>query len=331
MPKPRSTVWALVVFVGLGAVGPVPAQQADGVTELRREVEQLRRAGCLEDAIGRLREFLSTPSRAPAEEFAVRIVMARLLDRHGLHHGTRPTPAARAQLDSARWVAGHGPAAEQTAALELALAEHWYGDGLANGDFTVSLDHAERARRRFREIGDAHGEAEAVHRLGLIAFQQQQAERAASLLELADSLDRSVGTRVEFQADLVRHVGFLHQVRGDSMAALQAFRGSLELRRFDGTIDGVMFAALTLASWELRLGHVAAARKAILPAIAIAERLRSPVGTIRAYQLLGELLEHDGDRPAAAAAYGVALDAAVAIDHAAGRRRAEVALRRVDG
>ncbi len=86
---------------------------------------------------------------------------------------------------------------------------------------------AEEAGRLFRQAGDLHGEADAVHKEGLIHFQRGEHGPARELFDRSLELDLEGGERLLFCGDYQRHVGFIHLRQGDPSAALPYFERSL--------------------------------------------------------------------------------------------------------
>jgi hypothetical protein len=82
-------------------------------------------------------------------------------------------------------------------------------------EFPIAEKHAQLAIDMFHEIGDRHGEAEAVHRLGLIEMQRGNMESAHELFDRSLEVDRAAGERTFFRGEYERHVGFVLMHRGD--------------------------------------------------------------------------------------------------------------------
>jgi hypothetical protein len=59
--------------------------------------------------------------------------------------------------------------------------------------FPSATEHARRAVELYRRLGDRHGEAEAVHRLGLIELQRRNLGAARLLFEESRELDVAGG------------------------------------------------------------------------------------------------------------------------------------------
>jgi tetratricopeptide (TPR) repeat protein len=133
----------------------------------------------------------------------------------------------------------------------------------------------------YAAIGDGHGQADAVHLLGLIKFYRQKLDLAEALFEESLRLDISAGERTFFRGEYERHVGFVAYQRRDIEGAVRHFERSLEARLEAGAIDASMFAAISLASALIELDRPEEAKSHLDYALAIAQRIGSPVGMKR--------------------------------------------------
>jgi tetratricopeptide (TPR) repeat protein len=282
------------------ASAQVASAQAESV-QAGPEVEAIRRArlrGALDEARQMAERRLAEPELPPADRVALHLELARIHDRYGLHHNTRPVAAAMAHVEAAAREAG-ADAADLLAAIELARAEMMYRAEMDAREFPSASEHGRRAVELFQQLGDRHGEAEAVHRLGLVELQRRNLGEARLLFEESRELDIAGGERPFFQGEYERHIAFVELFEGDVAAAIPHLQRSLELRRQSGAIDASMFAANTLASALVTAGRAGEARQPLLYAMTVAESLASPVGRARNGLVAGRLYAALGDTAAA--------------------------------
>jgi tetratricopeptide (TPR) repeat protein len=206
--------------------------------------------------------------------------MARILDRVGLHQNTRPVVEALTHIDFAAKLLDSASEYSR-AAVELAYADYYYRAEMSGRKFTKAEDRALRAIRLFAEIGDGYGQADAVHRQGLIEFQRHNLDSAEALFRESMHLDIAAGERTFFRGEYERHIGFVVYRRGDIAGAVRHFERSLKARRDAGAIDASLFAAVVLGSALIELGRRDEAKTHLEYALGIARRIESPVGLKR--------------------------------------------------
>jgi tetratricopeptide (TPR) repeat protein len=223
----------------------------------------------------------------------VHLELAKIDDRIGLHNNSRPVAESLRNIEAAADLLS-ADEAHLAAEVQLAYGDYYYRAGMREREFSTATQHTSNAMEQFRAIGDFRGEADAVHRLGLIHLQQGELDRARELFDESLQLDREGGERVWFRGEYERHVGFLYQLSGDLEAALPHYERSLEARIAAQAIDASLFAALTLASAQLQLGNPVDARPHATYALCVAVNISSQEGAARAVRLLEEI---DGDLP----------------------------------
>ncbi len=261
--------------------GPIAlAQEADFVEEVR----ELRLVGAIPEAMALAESQLVSNVVNTHSAIMLRLELARLHDRVGLHNNSRPVEAVLEQIEAASALAeGDSVAMPQ---IELARAQYYYRAEMRERQFTVAIRYAERARALFQSIRDRHGEADAVHLLGLIYLQRRELDQAQTLFDRSLELDQAAGERPFFLGEYGRHAGFVELFRGNLEAALPHLERSLMYRRQVGAVDASMFAAHTLASTLFRLGRVEEAKPHLMYAMMIAEKL----GSLRVKTMNGLLL-----------------------------------------
>jgi tetratricopeptide (TPR) repeat protein len=167
----------------------------------------------------------------------------------------------------------------------LALADYYYRAEMDGRIFEHAFGHAEAAIQAFSQLEDRHGQADAVHRLGLIHLQRRELLTAGLLFEESLLLDRLAGERAFFRGEYERHMGFVISLQGNNESALPYFERSLQFRMEAGAIDASMFAAITLASALIELGRAEEARPHIEYAQHLAKKMDSKVGLARTASL----------------------------------------------
>lgn len=258
--------------------------------DLLKEIGNLRLQGNLDDARRIAERELETGIQDQQVVIELHLELARIFDRIGLHTNTRPVAAALEHIEAAQSLVDVQNLAGD-AAVELALANYYYRAEMAGREFQIATGHARRAIGLFRKLADKSGEADAVHRLGLIKFQSGKMQEARELFEESLTLDKAGANRMWFRGEYERHVGFVIQMSGDTVAAIPYYKRSLEARLEAGAIDASMFAALTLAESELTHGELRDAARNAEYALTVSEKIDSPVGKARATDLIGRIKE----------------------------------------
>ncbi len=291
-------------------------------------VRSSRLAGALAEAQVLAEDTLRCHALTPEIGVALHLELARILDRVGLHRNTRPVLQALDHVHAAAALIP-APGPDLAAALELARADYYYRAEMSEREFPTATRHAEAAIRLFQEASDRHGEAEAVHRLGLIHFQRRELETARELFDRSLELDDAGGARVFFRGEYNRHVAFVHVLSDDVASAIPYFQKSLHNRREAGAVDASLFAAVSLASALVDVGRAREAVDPLLYALMIADKIDSLAGRSRAALVLGEMYEALGEPRSAGHAFELALGTARAIDYRSIASQAEEALVRV--
>jgi tetratricopeptide (TPR) repeat protein len=284
MPKrPRPATFVLVTITLsaiLGSVAPslaAPSAAADFDLTL---VETMRLRGELDAAKQLLTAAIENPDFSPDSRIGQHLEMARVLDRIGLHRNTRPVAEALTHIDDAAELLSSASEYNR-AAVELAYADYYYRAEMSEREFSTAEEHARRAIALYEEMGDGYGQADAVHRLGLIEFQRRNLDSAEALFKESLDLDIEAGERTFFRGEYERHVGYVFYRRGDVESATRHFERSLQARRDAGAIDASLFAAVSLASTLIELDRRDEAKPNLDYALNIAQRIESPVGLER--------------------------------------------------
>jgi tetratricopeptide (TPR) repeat protein len=310
----------------LSLLAPGPAQGDDVLARVR----QLRIQGALAEARAGAESELASGRGGSDLQVALHLELALIHDRFGLHRGTRPVAAALVHVEAASQLAARGTPLLR-AQVELARAEFSYQAEMAERGFADTMRYARDALQQFRDLQDAHGEADALHKLGLVHLQRGELDAARTLFDQSRDRDRAGGERELFQADYERHVGFVLVRKGEAGAAIPYFERSLALRRRAGAVDASLFAATALATTLLDTGQATQAQPHLLYALLTAQRLDSGAGRAQACLLSARMYESLGDVAAARMAGEAALQAATASGQASVSRQAREVLERLGG
>lgn len=303
-PRRAARLTALCAFLLL----TLPATADEAPAGRLEQVRKLRLEGALHEAIELAERGLDRPGQSPADRIALHLELARIHDRTGLHYNSRPVVAALRHIEAAEALI-EDPTPTIRAALALQRADYHY----RARDYQLATPLTEDAIRWFRQVGDAHGEADAVHKLGLIHFQRGENDRAKELYDRSLELDRQDGERATFCGDYQRHVGLIHLRRGETEDAIPYFERSLACRRAAGATDASMFAANILASTLVAEGRIEDAHVPLLYAMMLAEKLNSPGGKARNGLILARIYDRSKDPEAARHAYRMTLRLAESI------------------
>jgi tetratricopeptide (TPR) repeat protein len=276
----KISAWLIATLV----CGAALTQPSSPVAEIR----ELRLRGQLDAAALLAENALQADSPEPQLQLELHLELARIHDRLGLHHNSRPVAQALQQIEMAATIAAQlgQPAHAQ---IELALAEYHYRAEMSDRTFDVATVHAERAQTMFRQLQDSDGEAEAVHRLGLVHMQRRELPVARTLFEESMRLDRENGERLFFRGEYERHMAFVVYLEGDVSGSVPYFERSLQCRIDAGALDASLFAAHSLAAVLLELGRIEEARLHAEYALEIATSINSPTGIARAGSVLQQI------------------------------------------
>jgi tetratricopeptide (TPR) repeat protein len=273
------------------------------------KIEELRLSGELNKALVLAEEQVQQQNISAIDKVALHLEMARIHDRIGLHHNTRPVAESLVNIDSAlKLTEEAGPAS--AAKVELALSDYYYRAEMQDREFPAAEKHASRAIERFRHLNDGHGEADAVHRLGLIEMQRGKLAEARQLFDQSKDLDIAAGERVFFSGEYERHVGYVLYLSGEIQASAPYFERSFRARLEAGAIDASIFAAISLGGVLDELERRNEAESHLNYAVDLAKEIQSPVALARAQVALGRLYSNSGEIEAARLAYLAGAEAA---------------------
>lgn len=319
-----------LLFAVAWSAGPC-APPCEDVAATLEEIRAISRAGRLADALTLSDEALACDELSIDERVSIHLRRASIHDRIGLHWNRRPVPESQAELDraSSLW----DSASDSTRAhIELAWANWWYRAEMADRQFERSEMYARQALRRFTDLADLHGQADAVHRLGLIAFQRRELDEAREAFDRSLALEQAGGApRPVMLGDYERHMGLVLEVSGEIAAAIPYYERSLAIRRDNGLDDQAMFAATILGAAYVRADRPAEAEAPARYAMEMADLIDSPEGWMRAGLVLGDMYAQLRNRDEARAVYEPTLMMARSIDRTSVIERVSTALAQLDG
>jgi tetratricopeptide (TPR) repeat protein len=188
------TVRSATMLVAILVVALAPYGAAQGEDELAA-IRELRLEGALAEARTLAERRLAAGGLDPELQIDFRLELARIHNRIGLHQNSRRVAAALQQIEAAAAVTAD-PAPLAQAEIELARADYCYRAEMREREFPMATIHADRAIELYRGVGDKHGEADAVHRRGLIHIQRGDYEQARELFDRSLELDRAAATLI---------------------------------------------------------------------------------------------------------------------------------------
>ena len=230
---------ASLTAVGLAAQPKPPGSDPAGA------VAELRLAGRLEEARDLAEQALARSDLPAIEEIALRLELARIHDRVGLHTNTRPVRAALEEVERAERLSADLDVGTRGKVV-AAKAYYYYRAEMAEREFEVAERLVLDAIAMLAEGEDTRGRSDAVHLQGLIHLQRREYGPARDLFDESLRLDRQSGERAWMLGEYHRHVALIQIFQDDWKSALPHLEQSLDYRKKAGAIDASLFAALTL-------------------------------------------------------------------------------------
>jgi tetratricopeptide (TPR) repeat protein len=285
-------------------------------------VRQLRLLGELQAAESLAGEIIDQSETSPADEFALRLELARIHDRYGLHFRRRPVTAALAEIDKATELA-RDLADSYQAQARLARAYYYYRAEMSGREFPVAIRLLEEALVLMPETSDYHDRAEAVHLRGLIHLQMRELDLARQRFDESLELDKQGGARVFFRGEYERHLGLVYIFQDRPELAIPHLEQSLEARIESGAVDASLFAATLLANQRLRLGQLDAIPPLMAYSQSVLKNLDSPFGEYQFLMVSGRYWDAASDECQALGYYLRAKRVAESIDWSEGASQAD--------
>jgi predicted ATPase/DNA-binding CsgD family transcriptional regulator len=168
------------------------------------------------------------------------------------------------------------------------------------GDHAAGQEHLRRSIALWREVGDAHGLADALQELGLQAGDSGDAAGARAALEESLALFRTAGDAAG-TANALHGLGFRAEERGELSTAQELLEESLALRRALGHPSGLARTLNGLGIVARGRGDFARAEALHRESLALYRGLRHELGMAYALAFLGRATVRRGDLAQAAA------------------------------
>lgn len=314
---PFSRAFTCIVTAIIAWCGMTTSAHAD----LER-VRQLRLAGELQAAESMAEEIIGQSETSPVDEFALRLELARIHDRYGLHFRRRPVAAALAEIDAATELARDFDD-KYLAQAKLARAYYYYRAEMGEHKFPVAIQLLEEALALMSETSDYHDQAEAVHLRGLVHLQMRGLDLARQRFDESLELDKQGGARVFFRGEYERHVGLVYILQDSPELAIPHLERSLEARIESGAVDASLFAATLLANQRLTLGQLDAIPPLMAYSQSVLNNLESPFGEYQLLMVSGRYWDAASDECLALGYYLRAKRVAESIDWGEGASQAD--------
>lgn len=241
------------------------------------EARTLNHLGLVYRVMGEYQEALSHLGRA-LEAFRSledRRWQATVLHNMGLiYQGLGESPRALSAYEQAlRLRRDIGDAKEEAATLTV-LGEV----SRLLGRPREALDFDQQALALQRSMGDRWGEGVALNQLGLAALALGDSSAALAHFDRAVELLHATGSLAD-EADALARRGEAYVHLGDPWKGLESLRHSLELARSAGYRAFEVKVEVAMARAERQIGHAGEARAHAEAALALAETLRTRIGS----------------------------------------------------
>jgi len=301
--------------------------------DVREQVSALRLAGKLDEARDSAEAALKLPELSSRGEILMRLELAKISDRVGLHTNTRPVKATLQEIEIADTLEieiANTLAIPLTTGLRAyinaAYATYYYRAEMSERVFAKADAYSYLAIAQHERAGNQHAQSDAVHQLGLIYLQTRDLGRARELFDESLRLDEEAGQRPWMLGEYHRHIAYIYVFSDDWASALPHFEKSLRYRIEAKAIDASLFAAISLGNALMKTGQVADAEQHLDFAMKIANEIHSPVGIARSAIVLATVYEQLERIPEARATYTMAFETSTAVGLTSVSTRAQAAL-----
>jgi predicted ATPase/Tfp pilus assembly protein PilF len=167
------------------------------------------------------------------------------------------------------------------------------------GDYERATTLLLDALQLLQEVGDRLGRAQVLSELGIIAFWQGEHERATGFYEESLALARDAGGRRE-TALALGLLGIVAAEQGDHVAAMERLEGALALYREAGDIRGIAGTLINLGSKAERQGMLDEARSRYEEALRLSRDQGNKQQIALVLENLGSVAAMQGDHDQAA-------------------------------
>jgi tetratricopeptide (TPR) repeat protein len=321
LPLSLSLLVTLLLPVPVAPATPAPAP------DLVSESSQLTLRGDWDLAIERLEPAIqaAVARRDRVNEAILRAELGRVLADRNFFKQSDPARARQA-LDLALRVARAAHHAPSIANATMAIGQLHFSAARRTNDWKTPRGYFRRVIAMREKLGDQRGLAQAYFYLGLTYEQDSQSKASEPFYRKALAYGEAAGDPVQ-QSYAHRHIGGLHDERGEYDLALTHISRQVELRRTGGFAVGVPYALMQLADFvDQRQGRRDEAIKLLEEAIDLAEQAHSPRALSAAQSSLAKLQLANHNAPLAVSFLRCALDNARAYGDGADVREMEQAL-----
>ena len=156
-----------------------------------------------------------------------------------------------------------------------------------------------------RAVGDISGEAFGLIILGILAAKRGELETAEQHYTAALALARQAN-HLSHEAGALTNLGSNAYRRGDYIAARAYGRAAQERHQSTGEQQSLLITLGNVAQADLKLGDVDAARRGAREVMVLSRKLGSPIDTVWAVSLLGQILAFERRTTSALALFGLA-------------------------
>jgi tetratricopeptide (TPR) repeat protein len=291
------------------------------------ESRQLTLRGDWDVAIGRLEPAIqgAVERRDRVEEAILRTELARVLADRNFFRQADPA-RAREAVDRALRAARAAQHDASIASATQALGQLHYSAAFRTKDWKTPRDIFKRVIAMRTKLGDRRGLAQSYFSLGLTYEQDLEPKQAEVWYRKSLALAEAIGDPVQ-QSYAHRHIGGLHEERGELDLALHHISREVALRREGGFAVGVPYALMQLADFvDQRQGRRDEAIKLLEEAIDLAEQAHSTRALSAAQSSLAKLQMANHNAPLAVSFLRCALDNARAYGDGDAVRETEKAL-----
>ena len=137
-----------------------------------KKVEYVFYSGHLDEAIKKANIILACKKIKTNSKIKLHLMLSSIYDRRGLHQNTRPVAESLRQIELAQgYLEDAYP--RSIAQINYSLSKYHYRAEMGERKFEKAEHYAKLSKQQFEKIEDFHGQADAVHSLGLIHFQRR--------------------------------------------------------------------------------------------------------------------------------------------------------------
>jgi predicted ATPase/transcriptional regulator with XRE-family HTH domain len=163
------------------------------------------------------------------------------------------------------------------------------------GDYRAARQCYEESLTIWRELGDQHGIAAALHHLGNVALDQGDYSLARSLFDESLGIKRAIGDKLGMAASL-HNLGIIAHEQGDDQRSRSLYEESLTIERELGNKQGIAVSLNSLGNIARNQGDLATAYALCSESLALRRELGDKYGIALALNNLGNIaFDRDDD------------------------------------